>query len=91
MCINSTESPNCYDEDTITKYLKATYLDVRSVDYNLDSNGAHDKPYSLFVRSDRHSVSNTVYKRIWMYMESIDYYKDIGLVFESKELYRFLG
>ena len=89
MCINSTEFSNCYDEKTITKYLKATYLDVRSVDYNLDSNGAHDKPYSLFVRSDRHSVSNTVYKRIWMYMESIDYYKDIGLVFESKELYRF--
>ena len=60
-----------------------------TVDYNLDSNGAHNKPYSLFVRSDRHSVSNTVYKRIWMYMESIDYYKDVGLVFESQELYRF--
>ena len=89
MCVNSTESSNCYDEATMTKYLKATYLDVRTVDYNLDSNGAHDKPYSLFVRSDRHSISNTVYKRIWMYMESIDYYKDIGLVFESQELYSF--
>ena len=89
MCINSTEESNCYDEATITKYLKATYLDVRTLDYNLDSNDKGEDPYTLYVRSDRHSISNTVYKRVWMYMESIDYYKDIGLVFDSEKLYSF--
>lgn len=89
MCINSTENSNCYDDATITKYLKATYLDVLTVDYNLYSNDKGEKPYTLFIRSDRHSLSNTVYKRVWMYMESIDYYKDMGLVFESRKLYSF--
>lgn len=89
MCMNSTENSNCYDDATITKYLKATYLDVRTIDYNLYSNDKGEKPYTLFIRSDRHSLSNTVYKRVWMYMESIDYYKDMGLVFESQKLYSF--
>ena len=88
-CMNTTKESNCYDEETITKYLKATYLDVRSLDYNLNSNNKKEAPYTLYVRSDRHSISNTVYKRVWMYMETINYYKDIGLVFEKQKLYSF--
>ena len=88
--MNTTKESNCYDEETITKYLKATYLDVRSLDYNLNSNNKKEAPYTLYVRSDRHSISNTVYKRVWMYMETINYYKDIGLVFEKQKLYSFL-
>ena len=90
MCINSTLNNNhCVDKDVMNKKLKATYLDVLSVDYNLDSNAKDKQPYAMYIRSDRHSISSTVYKRVWMYMESIDYYKDIGLVFESNKLYSF--
>jgi hypothetical protein len=90
MCVNSTLNNNhCVDKALMDKKLKATYLDVLSVDYNLDSNAKDERPYEVYVRSDRHSISNTVYKRVWMYMESIDYYKDVGLVFESNKLYSF--
>ena len=90
MCTNSTANNNhCVDKDVMDKKLKATYLDVLSVDYNLDSNGKDKQPYAVYIRSDRHSISNTIYKRVWMYMESIDYYKDIGLVFETNRLYSF--
>ena len=90
MCVNSTLNNNhCVEQDIMNKKLKATYLDVLSVDYNLDSNAKNEQPYEVYVRSDRHSISNTVYKRVWMYMESIDYYKDVALVFESNKLYSF--
>ena len=90
MCINSTLNNNhCVDNKTMNKLLKATYLDVLTIDYNLDITNLRDKPFKPYVRSDRHSISNTVYKRVWMYMEHIDYIKDIGLLFEKDTMYSF--
>ena len=90
MCINSTLNNNhCVDNKTMNKLLKATYLDVLTIDYNLDITNSRDKPFKPYVRSDRHSISNTVYKRVWMYMENIDYIKDIGLLFEKDTMYSF--
>jgi hypothetical protein len=73
----------------MNKLLKATYLDVLTIDYNLDITNSRDKPFKPYVRSDRHSISNTVYKRVWMYMEHIDYIKDTGLLFEKDTMYSF--
>ena len=90
MCINSTLNNNhCVDNKTMNKLLKATYLDVLTIDYNLDITNSRDKPFKPYVRSDRHSISNTVYKRVWMYMEHIDYIKDTGLLFEKDTMYSF--
>ena len=89
MCTDNTNNNKCVDKETMDNKLKATYLDILTLDYNVDNAGLNEKPYTLYVRSDRHSISNTVYKRIWMYIETIDYYKDIGLIFETNKLHTF--
>ena len=90
MCINTTKNNNhCVDKQTMNTKLKATYLDVLTVDYNIDKSTSHNKPYTMYVRSDRHLISNTLYKRVWMYIASVDYYKDVGLIFENNYLYSF--
>ena len=81
MCVNKTSNSNCYSQTYINNQLQSTFLDVRTIDYNLNLRNKNKDPFNMYIRRDRHSLSNTVYKRIWMYMENIDYYKDIGLFF----------
>ena len=50
MCINSTLNNNhCVDNKTMNKLLKATYLDVLTIDYNLDITNLRDKPFKPYV------------------------------------------
>ena len=85
MCVNKTSNSNCYSKTYINNQLQSTFLDVRTIDYNLNLQNKNGDPFNMYIRTDRHSLSNTVYKRIWMYMENIDYYKDIGLFFNSNK------
>ena len=90
MCINDTQNNNyCVDKETMDLKLKEAYLDVLTVDYNIDHTETNDKPYKIYVRSDRHSLSNSIYNRVWMYMETVDYYKDVGIIFENFTLHSF--
>ena len=82
-CLNSTMNNTCFDENVINKKLSGTYLDVKFIGYKMYS--LKKKVSEIEVKSERFLVSNSVYKRIWMYIRKIRYITDTGLIFSKKE------
>ena len=82
-CLNSTMNNTCFEEDYINKKLSGTYLDVKFIGYKMDS--LKEKVSTIEIKSERFLVSNSVYKRIWMYIRKIRYITDNGIVFSSKK------
>jgi len=68
-------------------YLTNVYLDVLSIDNSIDS--FENQPNVLYLRSDRHAFSSTVFKRIWMYYHTFAYNTDNGLVLTENNLTSF--
>lgn len=83
MCINEKEGDNCLEKKQIREALSNTYLDMRSVNYMIDSQNAKDVKIPI-VKVDRHMVSLAVYKRIWIYLSSVEYVTDNGFIFSNK-------
>lgn len=79
MCI---DSPDCLDFKEIKKITENVYLDFRTVDYTIDN--MKEEAKVEIVRTDRHMISSTVYKRIWLYLNSIKYTTDTGLFFNTQ-------
>lgn len=88
MCLNQTEQDNCLEKDVIQSILSNTYLDIRTVDYSIDNNNL-DKVAKPTIRYDRHMLSMTIYKRIWIYINKVSYKSDNGLIFTDYEEERF--
>lgn len=80
MCLNQTENDNCLPKDEIEKILGNTYLDLRTVDYSIDNFNSKEVR-KINVKSERFMLSDTVYKRIWIYFNEIDYVTDDGILF----------
>ena len=83
MCANQDIDDKCIEMEEIKQILSNTYLDMRSVNYLIDSQNVKDVKIPI-VKVDRHMVSMTVYKRIWIYLSSVEYITDDGLVFSKK-------
>lgn len=79
MCMNHA---SCLDLNEIKKITENVYLDFRTVDYSIDNLKQQAKVE--IVRTDRHMISSTVYKRIWVYLNSIKYVTDTGLFFNTQ-------
>ncbi len=77
-CTNDTNKDDCYDISTIHSVLSNPYIEVRSLDYTM--NNFMDLPGSLFVRYDRHPISSSSFKRIWMFLRSYNYSTDDGYI-----------
>lgn len=88
MCLNQTEQDNCLEKDAIKSILSNTYLDIRTIDYSIDNNNLQ-RVAKPTIRYDRHMLSMTVYKRIWIYINKVKYRSDNGLVFTNYEEERF--
>jgi len=86
-CTNSSTKNDCFDLNTIKNTLQNPFLEVRSIEYVL--NNFNKFPGSLVVRSDRHAISSSVYKRIWMYIRSFNYTTDEGYILSSINLQNF--
>ena len=81
-CLNETMNNTCFDKDYINKILSDIYLDLLSIGFKMDS---LKKTVSKIERkSERFSISNSVYKRIWMYLRKINYITDDGIIFTRK-------
>ena len=88
MCLNQSKDDICLDKESIQKTLSNTYIDMRSVDYSIDN--TQPKKVSIpGIRTDRHMLSMTVYKRIWVYLNWVDFISDDGLVFALKSRDQF--
>ena len=80
-CINSSLNNNsCKNENEIEKILSNAYLDIKYIDYSID-NLNKKKVEEIHIRSERLSISISVFKRIWLYLKTISYITDSGLFY----------
>ena len=82
ICDIDTNS-NCYQRDEIYSILSNFYLDMRTIDYDIKSYNKDVR--DLIIKSDRFMLSLTVYKRIWMFFNSIQYITDNGFFFNEED------
>ena len=78
---------NCIDKDTQEKLLTSTYVDMRTVDVSINSNEHYVKTPT--IRTDRHMLSTTVFKRIWIYLNWVTYSTDDNFFITSKRTESF--
>ena len=82
-CLNNTIfNLTCKSEEEIHKKLSDAYLDLRFIDFTLDSLNK-DKVEKIVIKSERFSISSTMYKRIWLYLTDIKFITDKGIIFSS--------
>ena len=77
------ENDNCYEDDVIIEKLYNTYLDFRTIDYEINPKKINVE--SLIIHSERITVSLSVFKRIWMSLDNVKYITDTGLFFDNNK------
>lgn len=80
-CNNETDNGICGDAAYIKKYLSGAYFDFRTINFNIES--LKIDPYSIYVSGERFAISNSIFKRIWMYMKTVEYSSDFGWILEE--------
>ena len=87
-CQNSTENQLCYPLEYTLNKLEESYLEVLLIDYSLDS-FQKKQVGTLTYKRERFMISSTMFKRIWLYLENIQYIIDEGYIFTKYEIQRF--
>ena len=87
-CINYTDNDNCVNDTLQQSLLTSIYLDMRVIDYSIYSQNIKSVKVPT-LRSDRHMLSVTVFKRIWFYLNWVRYTTDDGIFFQSKRTESF--
>lgn len=85
MCLNNE---SCFDKELLEKTFSNTYLDLRTIDYLVDSHNSKQNKHP-HIKIERFMISNTVYKRIWFYINGISYNKDDGFWFSFNKVENF--
>ena len=70
---------NCFSLSEIENLLSDTYLDMRTINYEIDTESKEVK--KPILKSDRFMISLTIHKRIWIYFTSVKYITDTGFFF----------
>ncbi len=87
LCNNKTTNNKCLPKEEIITILNDAYLDLRYVNYNVESNKKHVK--SISIKGERVPISYSVYKRLWINFKTIEFISDNGIIFSknSKEIF----
>ena len=83
ICNNQTMNNQCLSKDLIKKNLNDAYLDLRYINYNIESN--KKKVKSISIKSERIPISYSIYKRLWINLKTIEFITDNGLIFSKNE------
>ena len=75
------------EKEKIQSILSNVYLDMKTIDYAIKSYKKDIK--ELTIKSERFMLSLSVYKRIWMYLNNIQYITDNGYFFNNDEEINF--
>ena len=81
ICNNETTKNQCLSKEEIKKILNDAYLDLRYINYNIESNKKNVK--SISIKSERVPISFSAYKRVWINFKTIDFISDNGILFSS--------
>lgn len=71
----------CGNHTDVVSALAGSYLDFVTVTSSINHN--NENPYEKKLIRKRMSVSNTIFKRVRFYYESINYLTDVGYIFEE--------
>ena len=87
ICNNETMKNQCLSKEKIKTILNDAYLDLRYINFNVESNKKIVK--SIAIKSERIPISYSVYKRLWINFKTIEFFSDNGLIFtkNSKEFF----
>ena len=90
-CINLSDNNLCLSNERIDEKLSDIYLDIKFVSYSIPkSNDLNSN--NVIIESDRFLISTSVYKRIWLFFDYINFKIDNGYIFNSflnKEFHQF--
>lgn len=82
-CNTSDESINCESQKGIDTLLMSSFLEILTIDYNIQS--LQLVPVVPKLNIYRTPISNTSYLRVWMSLMQGEYSTDSGIIFENKE------
>ena len=88
LCLNQTKGEECMPVDKITEQLKDTYIDMRYIDFAINNNNSYYVK-TAYIRTDRFMTSVSIFKRIWVYFDWIEYKTDRGIVFTKERTEQF--
>lgn len=86
-CRNETDDVVCENSDILKTYLGGAYFDFRTINFAMDSYSIN--PYKPLVHGERFLISNSIFRRIWMYYKTVYYKSDFGYIFESVDTSKF--
>lgn len=83
-CTNNTalNKTNCKPQQEIDSALSSVYTTFKFLEYSLDHSNP-DSAGSLYMRSDSNPVSSSLSTRMWFYITNVEYYSDVGFLFED--------
>ena len=79
---NISEDSNCYTPTEIENTLSNVYMDMRTINYEINSELIDVR--EITIRSERFMISLSVFKRIWMFLNNIKYITDNGFILKKK-------
>lgn len=85
-CLNSTATnkTNCYPEDQIDKKLSQIYLEIISIENDIDSNN-FENPVLPFTKSDMLPLSSTIFQNFFKDMNVVKFNTNNGFIFDKIE------
>ena len=90
-CINLSDNNLCLSNEKIDEKLSDIYLDIKFVSYSIPKSNDLNS-HNVMIESDRFLISTSVYKRIWLFYDYINFKIDNGYIFNSfinKEFHQF--
>ena len=79
-CNNKTTNNSCFSKEKIKEILNDAYLDLRFIDYDIQSLNKKDVKL-ISVKSERIPISYSVFKRLWINFKAIKFISDNGIIF----------
>ncbi len=88
-CSNSTliNKTNCYSEEIIKKKLSNVYVNLITIENDIDSNN-FENPILEYYKNDIIPISSSIYKTYVKELNSVKYTSDNGLIFNQKLNYQ---
>lgn len=83
-CVNTTEII-CKSNEEIDYLFRNVYLRLFLKD-SYFANNNYNNPAQFYANHFTIPISNTAYKRSYIYLKNIDYISDYGLIFENKQI-----
>lgn len=86
-CQNGVKGQNCQTVDFINSQLSTAYLDTIFFDNQVTP--TNKDPNKLIISTKRYVISNTFFRRLWIYLSQTDIITDEGLILENLQTINF--